>query len=256
MKSIRKPKVQEFNKNSEQIPKTLSLQSLKQDDVIVTTDDWLPPKQLLKPPGQLQLNEKELDEEITRILNANNPQAPQNISRYSNKELTFKTVANMEHVQFHFECDGYMVWNVLEEGEVEPMEELVDKKPLRNQFNYSERASQTVLFTCRSKSTNTDPPPQRSFSDTVTQYSIFDDYVQDQAVKKQQKEKKKKESSEGLLPTETHVEEIYYKNGELRKVMVIAERMANQNTFDDVTLDYKYWDDQGDELGDKKSIFD
>ncbi len=64
------------------------------------------PKQLLKPAGQLQLTEKELGEEFTRILNANNPHAPQNISRYSNKEMTFKTVANMEHVSFHYEFDG------------------------------------------------------------------------------------------------------------------------------------------------------
>jgi dynein intermediate chain 1, axonemal len=251
MKSVRKPKNSEMNK-------TQSVQSLKADDTLpLTSDDWLPPKQLLKPLGQLQLSEKELEEEFTRILNANNPHAPQNISRYSNKELGFKTVANMDHSQVHFECDGYLVWNAMEEeGESEPIEDPQgDKKPLRNQFNYSERASQTVLFTSRSKSTNTEPPPQRSFSDTVTQFSIFDDYVEDQLLKKQQKEKpKKKEASDGVLPTESHVEEVYYRNTDLRKVMVVAERMANQNTFEDISLDYKYWDDASDELGDKKSM--
>lgn len=60
----------------------------------------------MKPPGQLTMGEKELQEEFTRILNANNPHAPQNISRYSNKDNMFKTVANMEHVSFHFEFDG------------------------------------------------------------------------------------------------------------------------------------------------------
>lgn len=59
----------------------------------------------------MNLIEKELSEEFTRILNANNPHAPQNISRYSNKENTFKTVANMEHVSFHFEFDGCVVFN-------------------------------------------------------------------------------------------------------------------------------------------------
>ncbi len=57
----------------------------------------------------MNLIEKELSEEFTRILNANNPHAPQNISRYSNKENTFKTVANMEHVSFHFEFDGCVI---------------------------------------------------------------------------------------------------------------------------------------------------
>jgi hypothetical protein len=102
----------------------LSSSSLKDANADNTGEDWLPvslnvrdkklfkqdsykkPKQLLKPPGQLQLNEKELDEELTRILNANNPHAAQNFSRYSHKEKTFKTVANMEHHTFHFEFDG------------------------------------------------------------------------------------------------------------------------------------------------------
>jgi dynein intermediate chain 1 len=61
----------------------------------------------LKPLGQLELSEKELDEEITRILNANNPHAAQNYSRYNHKEQIFKTVANMEHHTMHFEFDGY-----------------------------------------------------------------------------------------------------------------------------------------------------
>ena len=34
--------------------------------------------------------------------------------------------------------------------------------------------------------------------------------------------------------------------------MVVAERMANQNSFDEVCQDYKYYDDAADELGDKK----
>lgn len=54
------------------------------------------------------------------------------------------------------------------------------------------------------------------------------------------------------MPTDNHQEDVYYKNPELRKVMVLAERMANQNTYNDVLQDFKYWEDQSDELGDKK----
>lgn len=46
---------------------------------------------------------------------------------------------------------------------------------------------------------------------------------------------------------------MYYKNPDFRKVMVIMERMANQNTFDDISQDYKYWEDASDDLGDRKS---
>lgn len=118
------------------------------------------------------LSEKELGEEFTRILNANNPHATKNIARFSTKEGVFKTVANMEQISFHFEFDGYLsclcrylVYTANEDG-VESVaeaevsiavgtqdeaiviegveEETRTKQPLRNQFNYSERASQTV----------------------------------------------------------------------------------------------------------------
>jgi dynein intermediate chain 1 len=119
----------------------------------------------------LVLTEKELDEEITRILNANNPHAAQNYSRYNHKEQIFKTVANMEHHTMHFEFDGYLIYKgdeavaALPEGKMDmeqirgsvvalptgyvPAEEgagddLKPKKPHRNQFNFSERAAQTA----------------------------------------------------------------------------------------------------------------
>ena len=43
-----------------------------------------------KPDDQLELTEKELREEHTRILTANNPSAPQNIVRYSFKVRPFE----------------------------------------------------------------------------------------------------------------------------------------------------------------------
>jgi dynein intermediate chain 1 len=68
---------------------------------------------------------------------------------------------------------------------------------IKDQFNYSERASQTVnnpyrvqLLT-QEKSSNTDPPPQRTCSFTVSQWSIFDAYLEDL----QQKEKLAKEKT-------------------------------------------------------------
>lgn len=122
------------------------------------TDDWLPVsasaktqrKELLKPPGQLQLTEKELNEEITRILNGNNPHAPHNIARFNHKERTFKASPNVDHLVIHFEFDGYLVYKGDEEETVEGEGAIFptdtdDKKKvlLRNQFNFSERASQT-----------------------------------------------------------------------------------------------------------------
>ena len=63
----------------------------------------------------------------------------------------------------------------------------------------------------------------------------------------------KDDEKQNVLPTEAHTEEIYYKNPDLRKALVIMDRMVNQNTFDDISQDYKYWEDASDELGDKKA---
>jgi hypothetical protein len=49
-----------------------------------------PTREVLRPENQLELSEKELDEEIAKMLTANNPAAPKNIARYDQKLRTFK----------------------------------------------------------------------------------------------------------------------------------------------------------------------
>ena len=44
------------------------------------------------PEDQLELSEKELKEEFTRVLTADNPHAPQNMVHFNFKESTFKQV--------------------------------------------------------------------------------------------------------------------------------------------------------------------
>ena len=47
--------------------------------------DLMEGRQMVKPDDQLDLSEAQLKEEITRVLTANNPHAPQNIVRFSFK---------------------------------------------------------------------------------------------------------------------------------------------------------------------------
>ncbi|KAJ3358980.1 cytoplasmic dynein with WD40 domain [Allomyces javanicus] len=269
--------------------------------------EWLPPKQLLKPPGQLALADKELDEELTRILNANNPHAPQNIARWNNKEQMYKATPNMEHMVTHFEFEGYLLYKnddkkqeddaaaaaARAEGEAKP--EGVDegtgtstedagtstetpaavptapdvtslqesrktsKAPARNQFNYSERATQTVNNPLRSRSTNTEPPPHRTFSSAVNQWSIYDAYMDDAQAKERAKEKAKNAGAKGHKDDDKHAtlaaeapHEDMYHSSDFRKRLATLERMANQNTFDEITQDFKYWDDAADDLRETK----
>ncbi len=73
-------------------------------------------KALLKPDDQLTLTDAELKEEITRILKANNPNAPQNIVRYSHKELAYKLAPHVEQLAIHFQIDGNLIHKESEEA--------------------------------------------------------------------------------------------------------------------------------------------
>jgi len=50
------------------------------------------------------------------------------------------------------------------------------------------------------------------------------------------------------LPVENHVEDVYYRDPELKMSIRKIERMTNQNTHDEITQDFKYWDDVADEI--------
>ena len=52
-------------------------------------------------------------------------------------------------------------------------------KKLTNQFNYSERASQSYNNPYRERGTATEPPPRATFSANASQWEIFDAYKED-----------------------------------------------------------------------------
>ena len=52
-------------------------------------------------------------------------------------------------------------------------------KKLTNQFNYSDRASQTNNNPMRDRVTMTEPPPRINFSANANQWEIFDAYAED-----------------------------------------------------------------------------
>ena len=67
-----------------------------------------PRKGPIKPENQQKLTEAELNEDITRILKAINPHAPQNIVRYSFKDNCYKPVV-VEQVAVHFVSEGSLI---------------------------------------------------------------------------------------------------------------------------------------------------
>eukprot|EP00741_Cyanophora_paradoxa_P015118 tig00020848_g14589.t1 len=246
--------------------------------------DWEPPKEYIKPTDQLQLTEKELNEEVTKMLKADDPQAPQNVIRFNVKDRAFKIDPQIEHTAVHFAFDGYMIHKETDEAKRQMAEtekqleaahvkevlgqsedaELADEGPggkvLRNQFNFSERASQTFNNPMKDRWTATDPPPSVNFTGLCTQWEIFDSYIHDQEEKKEAKERVKakqvaaedgaehtpKDSKETVVVDKPEKSTDPIHSAAMSKALKIVERMVNQNAYDDIAQDYKYWEDASD----------
>ncbi|XP_032069808.1 dynein intermediate chain 1, axonemal [Thamnophis elegans] len=277
-------------------------------------DEWSQTKTLIKPPDQLDLTDAELKEEITRILTANNPHAPQNIVRYSFKEKAYKQTSVVEQMAVHFSLCGNLIFKDSDEGRrqsvrhsssvgpisslvldfaafdaelreaeteggeeeetevaitekqelpeilVEREEEVhtrgVQERKLTNQFNFSERASQTYNNPVRDRACQMEPPPRATFSDTANQWTIYDVYVEELQKLEKSKEKEKQKApvtkkedkmmGRKLTSLESQSDDI----NKVAKAAKIVERMVNQNTFDDIAQDFKYFEDASDEYRD------
>lgn len=74
----------------------------------------------------------------------------------------------------------YLPWHQVDRAKKEKREEGTDagdgpddSRQLRNQFNFSERAAQTLNYPMRDRETTTEPPPTASFSGTCSQVTLF-----------------------------------------------------------------------------------
>uniref|UniRef100_A0A673JDB4 Dynein, axonemal, intermediate chain 1, paralog 2 n=1 Tax=Sinocyclocheilus rhinocerous TaxID=307959 RepID=A0A673JDB4_9TELE len=236
-------------------------------------EEWMQGKTLVKPPDQLDLTEAELNEEITRVLTANNPNAPQNVVRYSFK-VTAASLQLIEMMLFFFEQEGNLVHKESDEGrrlmanQAEVDDSGGDERPdnvaikagkreqkLTNQFNFNERASQTLKNPPRDISCQTEPPPRANFSAIASQWEIYDFYVEELQRREKSKEKhegqflnEEDKSKKKMIQAETQNDDI----SQLAKTIKIIERMVNQNIFDDVAQDFMYFEDASDEFRGEK----
>ncbi|XP_030833317.1 dynein intermediate chain 2, ciliary isoform X1 [Strongylocentrotus purpuratus] len=143
-----------------------------------------------------------------------------------------------------------------EEATPAPGEAKSDQK-LTNQFNFSERASQTYNNPYRERGTQTEPPPRANFSSTANQWEIYDAYMDDLEKQAEEKAKEKKaaptkkdedKNKKKLTALETQSDDM----SRISHAAKIIERMVNQNTFDDVSQDFKYYEDMSDEFRDQE----
>lgn len=68
-----------------------------------------PATEIRIPDNQLQLGEPELDEEIAKMLTANNPEAPKAPVRFIQKERAYKPEAMVAQTMTHYATDGWLL---------------------------------------------------------------------------------------------------------------------------------------------------
>jgi dynein intermediate chain 1 len=246
-----------------------------------------PIKQVVRPANQLDLSETELKEEITRVLTANDPNVPNNISKYNYKDRTYKMdpPGPGDHLAVHFSMDGPALFlesdaakqqlayeerhrnekaeaqkaaatMAAEAGDDNP--EAVDSGG-KNQFNYSERAAQTFNNPMRSRGVSTEPPPMVTMSSTVAQWDVYDSYMREhgRSLLEAKLEASRKAISGGKRTGQPDVDgadastaekEDMVHSVQMGSALKILERMANQNAEDEIFQDFKYWEDASDQF--------
>mmetsp|Transcript_22655 Transcript_22655/g.49498 ORF Transcript_22655/g.49498 Transcript_22655/m.49498 type:complete len:654 (+) Transcript_22655:195-2156(+) len=231
-----------------------------------------PAVEYVKPLEQLDLSEKELKEELTKVLRADNPAAPHNIVRFSNKDKVYRLEASVDQTISHYALEGTLLHLKSDEAmkqkdmqdeakdqlakdaekrKAEGNDDDEDARGLRNQFNFTERNSQTLNGAIKEKDTMTEPPPSVEYAAQATQWEIFDDYMADQERKRELAEKtaKGKTAAPVAKPKEGKGGDSgEAKDANMGRAAKILERMVNLNTYEDIAQDFKFWEDASDQF--------
>ncbi|OMJ79680.1 hypothetical protein SteCoe_20245 [Stentor coeruleus] len=263
------------------IARTRMYEDSKNEDLKMQDDDLMNEAMqgLQKQDDYPRPTEKELEEEIERILNAANPQNAQNNTYYSHKDKQFKRDDQVDNMVIHLSIDGSIL--LKESNEANEQQEYnefkrieadhalansskgdewptkldynTQLKTLRNQFNYAERTSQTMSHPIKETGISTEPPPTCGFAGTVTQWDIYDNYMADILAKRAQekeerraKEQKKPKKKTGKKSSGAWEDVLY--SSELAYALKIMERMVNHNDLQQYYITFKDVDVYSDQI--------
>lgn len=150
----------------------------------------------------------------------------------------------------------------MEEDEEEEEDEeidLPDDRALKNQFNFSERASQTFNNPLRDRENCTEPPPTTEFAANVTHFDIFDAYVED--LERQMNAKKATDAKPRRAADDEEAQnaavaaaasavlshkvvDVFSTHEGLALALKTMERMVNQNAEAELFQEYKFFEDK------------
>lgn len=127
----------------------------------------------------------------------------------------------------------------------------------KNQFNYSERGSQTFNNPMKSRGVHTEPPPMTQYQDDVSQSKIYDSYKSECLISMMEHQQ---EGNGDIRSFEDKLASIVIDKGEIvedrsdtihsehmENALKVMERLVNQNAEDDIFQDFKYWEDASDQ---------
>ncbi|KAF7400370.1 hypothetical protein HZH66_005554 [Vespula vulgaris] len=277
-------KISELAKDHVSLKSRASYVSLAGGDM-----DWARAKTPLIPDDQLQLTEAELQEEIARVLTVHNTRVPDSLVEWSWKLREFIKLPDPPNIvtllsipgtilrkdseeaktqlENHGEeftarqddmLDKYADEDYEEYGEYEELDEIDEfqrgrPKKIPNQFNFCERAALTYDNPMRNMSTQTLPPPIATFNTHVFQWTIFDEYQEDYMLQQRERERERRLPIVHVRREETkqkeQIETIEMYDRMLKAAKTL-ERMVNQNIYDEIAQDYRYWNDPSDEYKD------
>ena len=140
-----------------------------------------------------------------------------------------------------------------------------DLTKAKNQFNFSERASQTFNNPLKSRAVNTEPPFVTQYQDDVSQWKIYDNYKSDFLINQKMMENQgaedklasmmfdNNEPSSSSSPRSSRGGEQHdgldtIHSETMANALKIMERLVNQNAQDEVFQDFKYYEDEGDQF--------
>lgn len=245
-------------------------------------DDYQPVEVKKVPEDQIKdLTPEQMVEVFTKSLNAMNPNVSKSITRFNFKERTFKVDSSVDQLTVHFHMESMVMHPDGEEAKAlsrEKKDKEVDGdvpapsvssggtdaasgseenggRALKNQFNYSDRASQTFNNPKRDREVATEPPPCQDFHGNVTQWEIFDAYLADFAqtlaaknTKESSKSRKAGDDKVGTASSNDDDEDKAQDNPALLSTLKIMERMVNQNAENEIFHDFRYYENENDQV--------
>ena len=115
----------------------------------------------------------------------------------------------------------------------------------KNQFNFSDRGTQTMNNKLRNRFVCTEPPPVAQYNENVSQWQIYDSYINELIITKMEHSS----PQQNVVGTdEAELEENAILREKMSTKLKIVERLVNQNAQDEIYHDFKYWEDASDQF--------